>query len=355
MSELASETRKAGNWSTKKKDDAPRGVRRHPSGVWAIRYVCGAGHVHKEKVGPLKTDAIAGYYESRQRARHENGWCPLVERGQAKERVRADRERERRRVTFRAYAEQYIAWAKLHHRGAKTEEGRVNAMARAFGDAKLDAITSADVERFLDGLLAKRSRSTANRYRTTLHAMLNRAIRHGYLSANPVKGTTKFKEAEGRTLYLTPDEEIAVRDQLAPEATVTGRSSLDTRRGDLRPLFSVSIHTGLRWTEQRRLLWRDVDFLTGLLAVRQSKSGHARQVPMNSVVRSLLFDLAGQRQRPDDPEESVFRCPYGQPRTASSRRPWSERRKPSGMRGRMQAGSTGTPGTATGIRSPAGS
>jgi site-specific recombinase XerD len=34
---------------------------------------------------------------------------------------------------------------------------------------------------------------------------------------------------------------------------------------------------------------------------------------MNSVVRSILFDLAGQRQRSDDPEEPVFRCHYGQP------------------------------------------
>jgi integrase len=34
---------------------------------------------------------------------------------------------------------------------------------------------------------------------------------------------------------------------------------------------------------------------------------------MNSLVRSALFDLAGQRLRPDDPEEPVFRCPYRQP------------------------------------------
>jgi len=112
--------------------------------------------------------------------------------------------------------------------------------------AKLDSLSAADVERFLDGLLAKRSRSTVNRYRTTLHAMLNRAIRHGLLNTNPVKGTTKFKEPEGRTLYLTSEEETAVRDQLAPDATTTGRRALDARRGDLRPLFAVSLHTALR-------------------------------------------------------------------------------------------------------------
>ena len=43
---------------TRKKDQAPRGVFRHRSGVWAVRFTCGAGHIHQERVGPLKSDAV---------------------------------------------------------------------------------------------------------------------------------------------------------------------------------------------------------------------------------------------------------------------------------------------------------
>lgn len=301
-------------WSTRKKDtDAPKGLFHHPGGGWGLRFVCGVGHVHQEHSGSSKTEALRQLSARRLRVHDGRGWCPRLERQQQRESARMEQERQARRQTFRAYAKQYVAWAKLHHRGSATEESRVNAMVETFGDAKLDGLSAADVERFLDGLLAKRSRSTVNRYRTTLHAMLNRAIRHGLLSTNPVKGTTKFKEPEGRTLYLTFEEEAAVRDQLAPDATTTGRRTLDARRGDLRPLFAVSLHTGLRWSEQRRLEWRDVDFLTGLLTVRQSKSGHPRQVPMNSIVRSALMDLAAKRRDTDDPSEPVFRCPYVQP------------------------------------------
>jgi integrase len=216
-------------------------------------------------------------------------------------------------VTFREYAEEYLAWAKLHHRGWRTEESRINAMSEAFGDIVLDALTLADVERFLDGLLKDRSQSTRNRYRTLLQAMLNRAKRHGRLSSNPVEGVGKFKEPEGRTLYLTPEEETAVRDTLSPDSMRTGRPTLDNGRSDLRPLFTASVHTGLRWSEQRALRWADVDFLTGLITVRRSKTGYSRQVPMNSVVSSVLMDLASQRTRPDDPEEPVFRCSYTAP------------------------------------------
>lgn len=166
------------------------------------------------------------------------------------------------------------------------------------------------MERFL---LEKRSQSTRNRYRTLLHAMFNRAIRHGLLTVNPAKGIAKFKEPEGRIQYLMPEEEAAVRAALAPEPLRTGRPKLDTVRPDLGPLFAVSVHTGLRWSEQLALRWADVDLLTGLITMRHSNTGYSRQVPMNSVVRSAALDLAAQRGRPDDPEEPVFRCSYTAP------------------------------------------
>jgi integrase len=236
-----------------------------------------------------------------------------VERRRERERTQAEQAREARRITFSDYVRQYLAWAELHHRGYAIEAGRVQVMCAIFGEQKLDQITTVDVERFLDGLLATRAPATRNRYRTTLHAMFNRAIRHGLVAINPVRGVAKSKEPEGRIKYLTAEEEAAVLEALHPDALLVGRPRLDAVRPDLRPLFTVSIHTGLRWSEQRRLGWRDADFLTGLITVRQSKSGYARQIPMNSIVRAALMDLAGQRTRPDDPEEPVFRCSYVQP------------------------------------------
>src|SRR5207249_10584610 len=33
-------------------------VFRHESGSWAVRFTCGAGHIHEERVGTVKTEAI---------------------------------------------------------------------------------------------------------------------------------------------------------------------------------------------------------------------------------------------------------------------------------------------------------
>lgn len=285
-------------WSTKKMDrDAPRGIFRHPSSteratIWAIRYYCAGGHLHKERVGPLKSDAIRTYYERRARAHQEPGWCPRMVHERERARLEAERERAAKRITFGMFAEQYIEWSRQHKRSWKNTRTMMRAAAAAFGARKLDEITTGDVERFRDSLFERGvTRATCNRYRDTLSGLFHRGIRLGLVERNPVKGVTKFKEVGGRVLWLSAEEEAAVSEALP---------------SPLRPLFSISVHTGLRWGEQLALRWRDVDFLTGTITVTRSKNGYARQIPMNSLVRSSLMDLAACRQHPEDPTEQVF-------------------------------------------------
>ena len=52
------------------------------------------------------------------------------------------------------------------------------------------------------------------------------------------------------------------------------------------------------------------DLLSGVITVGRSKNGSIRQVPMNSVVRSVLFDLGAGRQWPTDPDQPIFLGAY---------------------------------------------
>ena len=214
-------------------------------------------------------------------------------------------------MPFRDYAKGYLEWARTHHRSYTTTRGQVEALINVFGNRKLDEITTTDVERFLarlaeGGSPSKRALSagTLNRYRDRLSGMFKRAMRLGLVPTNRVTGVAKHKEPGGRIAYLPPAqpgrkafEEEAVWQALPPE---------------LRPLFTVSLHTGLRWNEQVKLRWRDVDLHSGVITVPRSKHGEARHVPINSVVRSVLFDLSLHRERPDDPSERPFACRYTQ-------------------------------------------
>ena len=90
-------------WSRRKKDAAPRGVFRHRSStrtvtIWAVRILCGGGHVHEERVGTVKTEAIRAHHERRARAGREPGWCPATERA-------AIRAQAARAITMAEYAD----------------------------------------------------------------------------------------------------------------------------------------------------------------------------------------------------------------------------------------------------------
>jgi integrase len=276
----------------------PRGLFWYSAGVYGVRFVCGAGHDHKEPVGALKEDAARVHYERRARVLAEPGWCPRAERRAVRDQKRADEARQRGRMRLSDYAKDYMAWATANKRSARTERMRLDSVILpALGDRYLDEITTADIERFRDSLADGRTGATLNRYRDQLSAMFRRAVRLGLVTANPVKGVPKLREAGQRLAYLTSEEEAAVREALP---------------GRLRAAFTISIHTGLRWSEQAGLRWRDVDVLTGTITIALSKNGTTRRVPMNSAVRSALLDLSGSRQRPDDPGERLFVDSYRQ-------------------------------------------
>jgi site-specific recombinase XerD len=283
-------------WSTRKKDKAPRGVYRHPNGDWAIRFTCGAGHLHKEQVGRVKTDAIDIRNERRARAHREPGWCPLTEAQQARADAKEAQRRERARVSFNDHAQDFVQWAKVNHRSWAKDDSRLSRVTPVLGAKKLDEITTADVERFLASIREGEravSPASVNRYRDLLSGLFKRAMRLGLVASNPVRGIPKLREAGRRLTYLPPDgiEEAALHEALSTQ---------------LQPLFTVSLHTGLRWSEQMGLRWRDADMLNRQITVGRSKNGASRLVPMNAVVRSVLLDLGTQRKRPDDPDEPIF-------------------------------------------------
>jgi len=199
--------------------------------MWAIRFTCGAGHIHKEQVGRVKTDAMDIRNERRARGHREPGWCPLKESQQARAQAKEAQRRERARVSFADHTKDFIGWAKVNHRSWAKDDSRLSRVIPALGSKKLDEITTADVERFLASLReGKRpvSAASVNRYRDLLSGLFKRAIRLGLVAANPVRGIPKLREAGRRLTYLPPDgvEESELLEALPPE---------------LRPLFTVSL------------------------------------------------------------------------------------------------------------------
>jgi integrase len=84
-----------------------------------------------------------------------------------------------------------------------------------------------------------------------------------------------YREQNGRTRYLTEDEEARL-------LAVSG--------AQLRPLVITALHTGFRASDLRWLTWTDVDINRRMITVRAgyAKNDEARSVPMNQLLTGIL-------------------------------------------------------------------
>jgi integrase len=215
----------------------------------------------------------------------------------------AEAKRERV-IPFREIVTDYTRYLEAHNQWGKTDRQRIRFWLDRWGDRSVQEITRQDVEQgklaLLEALRVDKTPryrpATVNRYVAALRCCFNVAIRNGKAAQNPVVGTRFLKENNTRLKYLTPTAEAALLTALTED--------------HYRCMVEVAMHTGLRWSEQMGLRWRDCDFLTGTLTIPRSKHGESRHVPMNSRVRAILMDLATMRLPESD--QHVFTGPEGQ-------------------------------------------
>jgi len=258
-------------------------------GVWWISWMCTEGHRHRQPVGANKL-AIQEHGARRKEVEKARRlgvvYCPEEER----KRKLAQR---RGRVLLKEIAQDYLDFAAAHKRD-RNDRFRMDRLLKVFGERLVSEITPEDVERYKANPPSQKQRrgkkkgdekkaepkplapATVNRDLAMLKTTFNRAIRAGKASVNPVKAVPLFKENNARTRCLTDEEEARLYEAL-PDY--------------LKPFLTVALNTGMRWGELASLRWEDVDFYTGTLRIRESKSGEGRRVPMNSVVREALQEV----------------------------------------------------------------
>lgn len=108
-----------------------------------------------------------------------------------------------------------------------------------------------------------------------LKAMLNKAVRWGYLKENPLKGMSALKEPPGRLRYLAPEEttHLLVACHTPPY---------------LRPIVGLAMHTDMRCSEILALRWGDVDLRRRSITLSHTKNNERRVIPLNDTVAAVL-------------------------------------------------------------------
>ena len=156
----------------------------------------------------------------------------------------------------------------------RTERNRVKRWVKDLGMRPIGRITRAEIESWRREKMSRCKPATINRDLSRLRHMLNIAVEWELLEESPMQGMKFLRENNARTRYLSVGECHRLIDScMAPH---------------IRAIVTVALHTGMRLGEILNLRWQDLDFSSGFILVRDSKNGQARQVPMDSMISTVL-------------------------------------------------------------------
>jgi integrase len=189
-------------------------------------------------------------------------------------------ERHKQNVLFADFSERYMEWARANKRPRTVELNTwlLRPLLQAFGGARLDAVTVAQVEAYKVSRLQQGCGPIGvNKEVQLLRAMLRCAVEWDVLEADPVRRWTMLREPPGRLRYLSLDEIPRLLDACGPT---------------LRPLVQAALMTGMRIGELRALRWEHVDLEHGHIHVTDSKTGERRDLPLCGALTTVLHGLA---------------------------------------------------------------
>lgn len=232
------------------------------SGMWVADYTDARGHRHRPKVARTKTLALA----------------VLNRRLDDVAKERAGNKPALAEIPLEILATQFLEWAEAHRKPQSARRYGVSwaVLKPRFGHLLLKEITPRLVERFMtDRLEAGKKNATVNRDLAVLKCMFSKAIVWDFATDNPLRKVRLLDENNARVRYLTDVE----REALLAEC-----------HGHLLDIVMVALYTGMRLTEILTLKWQDVDLGRRQIAVRVTKNGEIRHVP---IPQPLIAQLGG--------------------------------------------------------------
>jgi len=288
-------------------------VRVLPSGriEFAIRYRT-HGKRRRLKLGEYPAVSLAA---ARKRARQaqsaiDNGEDPARDR-QATKTAPTD--------TVKTLAEDYLKkHARKFKRSAGEDERVLNVdVLPTWGDRSVRDLTRRDVRTLIDRVVDRGAPVLANRVLALVRKMLNFAVDHDWIEANPAARITKPTREFSRERVLT-DEEIGQLWRVLEHFPTTaqrpapGRKAAKGGKDDplcpvspaLAALIKVRLLTGQRGGELVRMKWADVDLAAGWWTIpgADTKNGEPHRVPLVERAKGIV-----QSQRTDDEaQEFVF-------------------------------------------------
>ena len=163
---------------------------------------------------------------------------------------------------------------------------KAKIVKKALGSRSAAGITPQELERWLRSHCE--SAATSNRYKAFVSLCYREGIANGKVVANPARLLRIKKEPKGRQRFLSREEYdhlFAAISQRCPEHVAE---------------FIVSVHTGMRLSEQYTIEWGQVSFERRTIELDKTKNGDARTVHLNGTALGALRSIYPSDAMPKD-------------------------------------------------------
>jgi integrase len=284
-----------------------------PSGrkQFAVRYRR-AGKQRRLLLGeyPAVTLAVARKRARKAQSVIENGEDPAAVR-QAAKKAPTD--------TVKSLAEDYLKrHARKFKKSAEADDWLLTTnILPKWGGRSVRELTRRDVRTLVEAIADRGAPVLANRALALVRKMLNFAVDHDYIDANPAARLARPTREVSRDRVLTDDEvrrfwRILEHFPTTEERPAPGRKAAKGKKADplcpvspaLAALLKVRLLTAQRGGELVLMKWSDVDLASGWWTIPASdtKNGEPHRVPLVGKAKAIIEAL-----KPDDGEaEFVF-------------------------------------------------
>jgi len=175
----------------------------------------------------------------------------LADRGEPLEAVEVE--------TFAKYAEGWLERKKPTMKGYGVTKGHINSgLNPTFGKIAMNAITVADLNRWIGKRSAELKPATVQRQLNTFNAIVNDAVRSGIIDRNPSDKVDGIKGIEARQRFVTEDEWrdiLKAADKIELEQDAEKERIPHRIRGWLRHFVVWAYESGMRRAEIHELTW----------------------------------------------------------------------------------------------------
>lgn len=277
MAESTSEEAALKRVAMAKEVKAVRGIYEKPpgSGEWWINYYAD-GVRHREKVG--RRQAAIDLYRKRKTDALEGRKLPNLRTGKS--------------VTLGNLIDDAVEYVKAHNKSVKSYIAKAGIVRKAMGDRDAATITPQEIDRWLTSRC--KTPATSNRYKSFLSLCFREGIVNAKVTSNPARLVRQRRENNARLRFLSFEE----YDRLTQVIAKHYREQL--------PAFVVSVHTGMRLSEQFTTTWSQIKWDRRVIELSDTKNGSARTVALNETAFQALVQLKSERH--PKPNERVFHC-----------------------------------------------